>query len=101
MGDRTATQVLGSPEFRALVSRRRAVAVVLTVAMLVVYFGFILLLAFSRESLATPLGEHLTLGIPVGLGVILIAWLLTGIYVAWANGRYDAAVEALKGRLRS
>ena len=99
MHNRSASEVLGSPEFRAMVRRRWAVSLTLTAAMLVVYFGFVLVLAFQKESLAARIGEHLTVGIPVGIGVILFAWLLTGIYVAWANTRYDSAVGALKGKL--
>jgi uncharacterized membrane protein (DUF485 family) len=100
MTQRSAQEVLQSTEFRALVARRRAVAVVLTAVMLVTYYGFILVLAFAKESLAAPIGEHLTLGIPVGIGVILLAWVLTGVYVVWANRRYDGAVQALKRQLR-
>ena len=99
MPQKSAQEVLQSAEFRSLVSRRRGVAVVLTLAMLVVYFGFVLVLAFAKESLAAPLGAHVTLGIPVGVGVILFAWVLTGVYVWWANGRYDAAVANLKSQL--
>jgi uncharacterized membrane protein (DUF485 family) len=99
MRNRTASEVLGSPEFLALVRRRWAVSVTLTASMLVVYFGFVLVLAFGKESLATRVGEHLTVGIPVGVGVILFAWILTGLYVWWANGRYDGAVASLKRQL--
>lgn len=99
MRNRTAAEVLGSPEFIALVRRRWAVSLTLTAAMFVAYFGFVLVLAFYKESLAVRIGEHLTVGIPVGIGVILFAWVLTGIYVWWANGRYDAAVANLKNQL--
>ena len=59
--------------------------------MLLVYQGFILLVAFAPGLLATPLapGGVATVGIPIGLGVIVFAFLITGIYVARANGRYD------------
>jgi uncharacterized membrane protein (DUF485 family) len=100
MAQRSVEETLQSPEFQGLVARRRTVAVVLTIAILVVYFGFVLVLAFASQSLARPIGEHLTLGIPVGVGIILIAWLLTGIYVWWANSRYDTAVEVLKDALK-
>lgn len=99
MRKRSASEVLRSPEFQTLVRRRWAVSLTLTAVMLIAYFGFVLVLAFQKESLAARIGEHLTMGIPVGLGVILLAWVLTGIYVWWANGRYDAAVAGLKNDL--
>lgn len=92
-------QVRELPEFRALVSRRWVVSLVLTVLLLVGYFGFILTLAFDKAVLAAKIGEHVTLGIPVGVGVILFAWLLTGVYVWWANRHYDRAVKAIRDRM--
>ena len=64
--------------------------------MLVIYIGFLLVVAFQKELLAMKIGTYYTLAIPVGLGIILAAWLLTGIYVFWANNSYDNAVDALK-----
>jgi uncharacterized membrane protein (DUF485 family) len=93
-------QVKDSPEFRSLVARRWTVSLVLTALMLLVYYGFVMVLAFNKGLLASKIGEHMTLGIPVGVGIILLAWVLTGVYVAWANSSYDTAVGALKRRLR-
>jgi uncharacterized membrane protein (DUF485 family) len=67
--------------------------------MLVVYFGFILLIAFNKEFLATKIGEHLTIGLPIGIGVIIFAWLLTGIYIRWANSSYDKSVRELRNQI--
>ena len=82
--------------FAALVRRRWSVSLSLTALMLAVYYGFIAILAFRADLLATSAIGRLPVGIPVGLGVILTSWLLTGIYVRWANEGYDAAVENLK-----
>ena len=87
------------PEFRALVRQRWAVSLGLTVAMLCGYFGFILVLAFDKSLLAAKIGEHLTIGIPVGVGVITFAWVLTGIYVWWANRYYDKTVKQIRDRM--
>jgi len=58
--------------------------------MLIVYFGYIALIAFNKPFLAQPIGNGVTtLGIPIGLGVILFTILITGIYVRRANGEYD------------
>ncbi len=90
--------IIESSEFKELVSKRWSISLILTAIMLIVYFGFILLLAFDKSILAQKIGEHITLGIPVGLGVIVIAWLLTGVYVKWANTTYDAEVRKIKDR---
>lgn len=90
--------LLQTPEFRELVARRWSFSLTLTALMLIVYFGFVLLLAFDKSVLAQPIGAHLTLGIPVGIGVILFAWILTGIYVRWANSYYDTTVQQIKDK---
>jgi uncharacterized membrane protein (DUF485 family) len=76
---------------------RWRIAVTLTVAMMVVYFGFILLVAFDKALLARPLVPGLSVGILIGVLVILTAWVLIGVYVYWANRHYDVAVSALRG----
>jgi uncharacterized membrane protein (DUF485 family) len=85
----------GSPEvaFRALAGRQRRVALSLTLAMLALYFGFILLIAFDKPLLARKLGPGMTLGIVLGAAVIVCSWLLTWVYVRWANTHYDRELE--------
>lgn len=78
---------------RALAAERWRVALSLSVAMIVVYFGFIALIAFNKALLARLLVPGLTLGIALGVLVIVASWLLTWGYVHWANTRYDAALE--------
>jgi uncharacterized membrane protein (DUF485 family) len=93
-------EVINSPAFRQLVRRRWSVSLVLTLAMLTVYFGFLLVVAFNKEFLAQMVAKNLTLAIPVGLGIILFAWVLTGIYVYWANNHYDQEVANLKAKVK-
>jgi uncharacterized membrane protein (DUF485 family) len=78
-----------------LAARRWRVALILTAAMLAVYFGFILLIAFDKPLMGSPVAGTLTLGILLGVLVIVSAWLLTWIYVRWANRHYDAALRGL------
>jgi len=92
----TATAACDPRLFAALVRKRWTVSLALTVLMLGIYYGFIYVLAYRADLLATRLGERMTVGIPVGLGIILASWLLTGIYVRWANGGYDDAVSTIK-----
>ncbi|KUG25705.1 putative membrane protein, clustering with actp [hydrocarbon metagenome] len=93
------TTILNSEKFKDLVKKRLTVSITLTVIILVVYFGFILTIAFYKEFLAIKIGEHLTLGLPIGIGVIIFAWLLTGIYTRWANRKYDKAVRELRNEV--
>ena len=80
----------------ALGAARWRVAGTLTAAVMLIYFGFIALIAYDRTLLARPVGRGLTLGILLGALVIVASWLLTWIYVRWANAHYDAAVGAIE-----
>lgn len=92
-------EILDSQKFKNLVKQRLTVSVSLTIIMLIVYFGFILSIAFYKEFLSFRIGEHLTLGLPIGIGLIIFAWLLTGIYIRWANKKYDKAVRELRNEV--
>jgi len=74
---------------------RWRMVLVLTGAMVLLYFGFIALVAYGRPILAVRVLPGLTLGILLGAVVILVSWLLTWFYVWWANTYYDPRVEAL------
>ncbi len=93
--------ILESEKFKSLVKKRISVSLSLTLIMLVVYFGFILAIAFNKEWLATKIGEHITIGLPIGIGIIVFAWLLTGIYTRWANSSYDKSVRELRNQIIS
>lgn len=77
---------------------QRRLALTLTVAMVAIYFGFILLIAYGKAFLATPVVPGLSWGILLGAGVIVSAWVLIWIYVRWANGHYDTTVAEIRGR---
>jgi uncharacterized membrane protein (DUF485 family) len=91
-----STGVADDAELEALASRRLRVALVLTGAMLVVYFGFILLIAFAKDFLAREITDGLTVGIALGVLVILTTWALTWTYVRWANRVYEPALARLR-----
>ncbi len=71
---------------------RWRIAFILSACMLIVYFGFVLLIAFAKPVMGTLLTPGLSLGILLGVVVILAAWLLTSIYVLWANKVYDTKI---------
>ena len=79
-----------------LAQRRWRVAITLTVAMVALYFGFILLVAFNKPLLGTLISPGLSLGVLFGAMVIVLSWILTWIYVRWANKHYDSALHELR-----
>lgn len=83
-----------------LAARRDRVAAALTAAMVAIYFGFIALIAWNRPLLARLLVPGLTLGIVLGAGVIVSAWLLTLVYVRWANRHYDVHIDTMRAEGR-
>ena len=83
-----------------LSARRLRVALVLTTAMLVVYFTFILLIAFDKSLLGRMITDGLSLGILLGVIVVLATWVLTWTYVAWVNRRYEPAAREIRERAR-
>ena len=86
-------------ELRRIVARRWRIGTVLTVVMSVGYFGFILLVAFAKPTVGTLLlGDRVSVGIVIGALVIVLAPILTAIYVRWANRHYDNAIAKLKER---
>jgi uncharacterized membrane protein (DUF485 family) len=81
---------------RALAATRWRVALTLTTLMVAVYFGFVALIAFDKPLLAVRITPGLTLGILLGVLVIVCSWLLTWVYVRWANTRYDPELHRLR-----
>ena len=73
--------------FRELVEKRQRFATILSIIMLAVYIGFILLIAFAPGWLGTPLNPNTS--VTRGVGVIVISFVLTGIYIWRANGEFD------------
>ncbi|MCZ2441754.1 MAG: DUF485 domain-containing protein [Burkholderiales bacterium] len=83
-------RIAAHPKYQELKSKRSSFGWVLTIAMLVVYYGFILLVAFDKELLATRIGEGVTTwGMPIGLAVIIFTIVITAIYVRRANKEFD------------
>lgn len=91
-------QIKNDPDFIQLVHKRSRFAWTLTIIMLAIYFGFVLTIAFDPSILGAPLsaGFVTTVGIPVGVGVIVSAFILTGIYIRRANGEFDALSTKIK-----
>ena len=90
MIDPMVARIEANPKYHELKRKRSSFGWLLTVLMLLVYYGYVGLIAFDKELLAKPLGAGVTtLGIPIGLGVIVFTVLITGLYVRRANSEYD------------
>lgn len=98
MNKELVEKIKANPDYQELVSKRNGFAVKLSIAMLVVYFTFILTIAFNPSVLGTPLSADsvTTVGIPVGIAIIIFAFILTGIYTARANGEFDDLANKVK-----
>lgn len=96
--DPMVARIEANPKYHELRRKRNTFGWSLTALMLIVYFGYIGLIAFDKQFLAQPLGTGVTtLGIPIALGVIIFTILITGLYVRRANGEYDRlTAEILK-----
>lgn len=97
MNDAIYRRIEESPRFKDLVARRERFAWRLSAVMLGLYFSYILLIAFAPHSLGRQIsaGSSVTWGMPIGIGLIVIAFVLTGVYVRRANGEFDSLNQAL------
>jgi len=98
MTDPVVARIEANPKYHELRRKRGSFGWTLTALMMLVYYGYIALIAFDKPFLAQPIGNGVTtLGIPIGLGVIVFTILITGLYVRRANSEYDRlTAEILK-----
>ena len=90
------TRIANHPKYQELKAKRTSFGMWLTLAMMVVYYGFILLVAFNKPFLATRLGAGvMTYAMPIGFGVIIFTVVITAIYVRRANSEYDALTDQI------
>ncbi|NWG30111.1 MAG: DUF485 domain-containing protein [Rhodocyclaceae bacterium] len=96
MAQETWDRIRANPKFQAFVKKRNTYSIIMTALGALAYYGFILLVAYDKEFLATRLGAGVTtIGIPLGVGVIVFTIILTWIYVGRANSEFDAESEAI------
>ena len=90
MDTQLAQRIAAHPKYQELKAKRTRFGWWLTLAMMVVYYGFILLVAFNKEFLSQRMGDGvMTVGIPIGFGVIVFTIVITAIYVRRANSEFD------------
>jgi len=96
MQDDLVQRIASHPKYQELKAKRSRFGWWLTLSMMVVYYGFVLLVAFNKEFLAQRLGAGvMTVGIPLGFGVIVFTVVITAIYVRRANTKYDELSDAI------
>ncbi|MFZ5997817.1 MAG: DUF485 domain-containing protein [Nitrospirota bacterium] len=101
MSKKSAHEILEDRDFKELSSKKNSISTVLTILELVLYFGFIALIAFNKPFLSSKLaeGKATTIGIPIAVGTILFSWIFTGIYIWWANNKYDLLVKKVREKV--
>ena len=92
-------EILEDSDFKSLSAQKNTISVILTILELVLYFGFIALIAFNKPFLAQKFSGAITIGIPIAVGTIFFSWVFTGIYIFWANTKYDVLVKKVKEKI--
>ena len=96
MEDDLVKKITANPKYQKLVGVRTSYGWLLTLLMMVVYYGYISLIAFNKEFLGQRMGEGVTtLGVPIGMGVIIFTIVITGIYVRRANDEFDRLTKEI------
>jgi uncharacterized membrane protein (DUF485 family) len=83
-------------QFRSLAAARWRIAITLTAVMVAIYFGFILLIAYDKPLMGRLITRGLSVGVLLGALVIVFSWVLTWVYVRWANTHYDAGMNEVR-----
>jgi uncharacterized membrane protein (DUF485 family) len=96
MEDDLVQRIASHPKYQQLKAKRSSFGWWLTLAMMVVYYGFILLVAFAKPLVSQRLGDGvMTLGIPLGFGVIVFTVAITAYYVKRANSEFDDLTDQI------
>lgn len=101
MDKETVEKIQRDPDYKQLLSKRTGFAWMLAIVMLVLYYAYILVIAFDKQLLHTPVSEGylMTWGVPVGVALIVIAFALTGVYVRRANSEFDELTQRIKDKV--
>lgn len=95
MDEQAVKRIQSDPNYTRLVAERKAFGWTLAIITLVIYYGYIALVAFAPNVIAAPVAGSITIGIILGAAIIVASIVLTGVYVSRANGHYDALTKAI------
>ncbi|MCX8070395.1 MAG: DUF485 domain-containing protein [Thermodesulfovibrionales bacterium] len=95
------SEILEDEDFKQLVKKKNMVSMVFTILELILYFGFVGLIAYNKPFLSQKISEDsaMTIGIPIAVLTIFFSWVLTAIYIFWANSSYDNEVKKVKDKI--
>lgn len=94
-------KIKSNPKYQELVSKRNSFAAILSVFVLAMFYGYVLVIAFNKELLATRIGDGvMTYAFPVGAAIIIISFITTVIYVVRANGEFEALEQSIKNDVK-
>lgn len=99
MNAQGAQDIAQDADFQLLQRSKNRISLVLTLATMLSFYGFVVLFGWHSNWLAQSFSGSINRGIPLGIGVIVLSWILTGVYVRWANTQYDALVEKVKAKM--
>src|ERR1035437_3434953 len=93
----SADRIQNNPKYHQLIKERDSLAWILSALVLVIYYGFILMVAYGKDFITQPISSTsvIPLGIPLGVGVIVLSIVFTGIYVVRANGHFDTLIHEI------
>lgn len=101
MNKELVDRIKNNPKYTELITKRSSFAAKLAIFVLVIYYGFVLVIAFNKEFFATKIGDGvMTIGWPIGAAIILIAFITTLIYVIRANGEFEDLEMAIKNDVK-
>lgn len=101
MNKELVDRIKNNPKYTELITKRSSFAAKLAIFVLVVYYGFVLLIAFNKEFFATKIGDGvMTIGWPIGAAIIVLAFITTLIYVIRANGEFEELEMAIKNDVK-
>ncbi|OCL84401.1 DUF485 domain-containing protein [Arcobacter porcinus] len=101
MDQKLVERIKNNPKYQELISKRSSFAIKLAVFMLVVYYSFILTIAFNKEVFANTIGDSIiTIAIPIGAAIIVLAFITTVIYVIRANGEFEDLEMSIKNDVK-
>lgn len=101
MNDELVNRIESNPKYKELVSKRNGLGIKLGIFVLVMFYAYILVIAFNKELLSTKIGDGVTtIAFPIALAILVISFLTTLVYVRRANGEFDDLTNDIKKDVR-
>lgn len=102
MEQRRIQQIIASPEFQKMAQKKRRLAAVFSIVVLIMYFSFISLVSFNKDFISSTVsaGMSATYGVYIGIGICVLMVILTGIYAYKANGEFEALTQEVIDKVR-